>query len=100
MGERFVMVFRGEDREDGPSVCVASESLVSSTVDFSDCNGEPFDIYYVADEGKIEPVTRGPRFRINEDEERPFEFEAADMIIRPDAEGRGEVVGRLVFTDH
>lgn len=89
--KRFLVIYREDN-----SMQIRTASEVSNDVDMQDCYG-PVDIFYLTDEGKLEPVTVGSvdRWGLNlEDNPHAMIYGGSDLICK------GEVVGAVYYTDH
>ena len=92
--KRFLIIWHNPD--DGHRLRVANEQQVSDAVDMADCHGEGFEIFWLDDDGKLQPVETGKMTRYGgpDDPDCPFYYGTSPLIAS------GQVVGYVSHTDH
>lgn len=92
---RFLVIERPYPGE-APSASVCTEREVSRRYDMLDCYGEAFDVYYMANDGSLQPVTIGAQERVPacDWDERSIVYAHSPLIAA------GKCVGYVTHTDH
>lgn len=92
---RFFEISRFEPESE---ICLRqiTEQQISRSVDMSDCEPDfvMHKLFYVDDDGEIQPVTIGRQERFSNAVEQPFHFASSAIIAG------GKCVGEVVYTDH